>query len=188
MKFWPMRLEPTTLPFRLTKEPLAWWRKAVWPTAHTASGYTTPRRTVRATVTATAVTIWRRSMSVHPQGDEDDVDELDADERGDDAAQAVDQQVAAQDGGRPHGPELDALQSQGDERHDDQGVEDDRREDGGVGVVELHDVEGRQRREHALEHGRDDGEVLGHIVGHRERGERPPGDEELLADLDDLEQ
>ena len=30
-------------------------------------------------------------------------------------------------------------------------------------------------REHALEHGRDDGEVLGHVVGDREGGERARG-------------
>ena len=38
------------------------------------------------------------------------------------------------------------------------------------------------------EHRRDDGEVLGHVVGDRERGERAAGDEQLLADLDDLDE
>ena len=35
---------------------------------------------------------------------------------------------------------------------------------------------------------RQDREVLGHVVRHRERGERPAGDQQLLADLDDLDQ
>ena len=61
-------------------------------------------------------------------------------------------------------------------------------EDGRVRVVELHDVEGVQLREHALEHRRDDGEVLGDVVGDRERRQRAAGDQELLADLDDLDE
>ena len=35
---------------------------------------------------------------------------------------------------------------------------------------------------------RDDGEVLGHVVGDGEGGERTPGDEQLLADLDDVDE
>src|SRR6266852_2673482 len=103
-----MRLDPTTFPLAETKEPSAWLRKAVWPRAHTASGKISPSSTVSATVTARAVVNCRRSMSVHPQGGQDQVDELDADERGDDAADAVDQEVPPQDGGRPQGPELDS--------------------------------------------------------------------------------
>ena len=57
-----------------------------------------------------------------------------------------------------------------------------------AGAVQLHDVEPVEAGQHTAEHGRDDGEVLGHVVGDRERGERPSGDEELLADLDDLDQ
>ena len=38
------------------------------------------------------------------------------------------------------------------------------------------------------EHRRDDGEVLGDVVGDRERRQRPAGDEQLLADLDDLDE
>ena len=40
----------------------------------------------------------------------------------------------------------------------------------------------------AGEHGRDDGEVLGDVVGDGEGGQRAAGHEELLADLDDLDE
>ena len=62
-------------------------------------------------------------------GRDDQVDELDADERGDDAAQAVDQQVAPQQVGGRRGPVGDAAQRQRDQGDDDQRVEDDGGED-----------------------------------------------------------
>ena len=40
----------------------------------------------------------------------------------------------------------------------------------------------------AGEHRRDDGEVLRDVVGDRERRERAAGDEQLLADLDDVDE
>ena len=60
---------------------------------------------------------------------DDEVDELDADERGDQAAEPVDQHVAAQQRVRPHWPVADAAKRQRDQQRDDQGVEDDRRGD-----------------------------------------------------------
>ena len=87
-------------------------------------------------------------ISVHPPGNDDQIDELDADERGDHTPDAVDQKVPAQDRGGAHGPELDAPQRDGNQQHDDDRIEYDRAEDGGVRIVELHDVEGLQLREH----------------------------------------
>src|ERR1700730_9504523 len=104
-----------------------------------------------------AGTSWRR-MSVYSRRGDDHVDDLDADEGGDDPADAVDDQVAAQHRRRPEGPELDALQGERDEGHDDEGVEDHRRQDGRVRVCQVHDVEGPQRPEDVLEHGGDYGE------------------------------
>ena len=52
----------------------------------------------------------------------------------------------------------------------------------------MHDVERGDGGEHADEHRRDDGEILGDVVRDAEGRERAAGDEELLADLDDLEQ
>ena len=62
------------------------------------------------------------------QSRDDEVDELDGDERRDDAAQPVDQQIAAKQRGGADGTILDAPQRQRDQRDDDQGVEDDRRQ------------------------------------------------------------
>ena len=56
------------------------------------------------------------------------------------------------------------------------------------GVCEVHDVELVERRDHREEHRRDDGEVLRHVVRDRERGEGSAGDQQLLADLDDLDE
>ena len=62
-------------------------------------------------------------------GGDDEVDQLDADERHDEAAEAVDEQVAAQQRGGADRPVGDAAQRQRDQRDDDQRVEDDRRQD-----------------------------------------------------------
>ena len=48
------------------------------------------------------------------QGVDNDIDELDAGERGDEAAQAVDQEVAPEQGRRAQGPEAHAPEGQGD--------------------------------------------------------------------------
>ena len=56
------------------------------------------------------------------------------------------------------------------------------------GRGEPHDVERLQLRVEGHEHRRDDGEVLGHVVGDRERGQRAARHQELLADLDDLDE
>ena len=56
------------------------------------------------------------------------------------------------------------------------------------GLRQVHDVEHAELRERDDEHRRQDREVLGHVVGDRERGQRPARDEQLLADLDDLQQ
>ena len=63
------------------------------------------------------------------RADEDHVDQLDPDERYDDAADAVDQHVFAQDGVRAARAVGDASQRERDQRDDDERVEDDRRED-----------------------------------------------------------
>ena len=66
------------------------------------------------------------------QGHDDEVDGLDADKRKHDAAQAVDQQIAAQERGRADRTIVDTLQRQRNERDDDQRIEDDRRQDGAL--------------------------------------------------------
>src|SRR5258706_15911765 len=94
-----------------------------------------------------------------------DVDQLDAGEGDDDAADAVDDQVAAKDVGRAHGSEFYAAQGEGDEQDDDDGVEDDGAENGAVGRLEPHDIERGDGGEGGHEHGGDDCEVFRDIVG-----------------------
>ena len=54
------------------------------------------------------------------EGGDDEIDDLDADERHDDAAEAVDEQVALQNRERADGPEFHAAQRQRNQRDDDQ--------------------------------------------------------------------
>ncbi|CAN3963334.1 2-oxoglutarate ferredoxin oxidoreductase subunit beta, partial [Dysosmobacter welbionis] len=114
---------------------------------------------------------------------DDQVNDLDAHEGGDDAAQAVDHHVPAQHLPGGHGAVLDALHGQGDQAGDDNGVEDQRGQDGAVRGRQPHDVQHVQLRNSQLEHGRDDGEVLGHVVRDGEGGQGAAGDQQLLADL-----
>src|SRR5215472_1196288 len=74
-------------------------------------------------------------------GGHEHVDELDADERDDNAAKAVDQKIAPQDAGGTHWTIGHAPQCQRNERDDDERVEDDRREDGALRSRQVHDVE-----------------------------------------------
>src|ERR1700744_1462525 len=90
---------------------------------------------------------------------------LDAYERNDDAAYAVDEQVIAQQDVSGFGLILDAFEGQWDERDDDDRIEDDRGQDGRLRRVEAHDVERAEHRKYAKEHGGDDSEVFGHVVG-----------------------
>src|SRR5277367_1940801 len=85
-----------------------------------------------------------RFMARSPEsGDvhDDEVDPLDACERKDDSADAVDPQVPAEHGGGGGGLVTDAAQRERDQRDDDQRVEDDRRGDRRIRAVQLHDVE-----------------------------------------------
>ena len=58
-------------------------------------------------------------------------------------------------------------------------------------VVTLTDADltevGPELRQRQQEHGRQNGEVLRHIVCNRKGGQRAAGDEQLFADLDDFD-
>src|SRR5580700_9867037 len=86
------------------------------------------------------------SSSREMQGRNNEVDGLDAEKRNQDAADAVDQQIATQQWARPDGPVRDALQRQRNQSNDDQGVEDDRRQDGALRRLQMHDVQCLQLR------------------------------------------
>src|SRR3954451_7312469 len=76
------------------------------------------------------------------QGRDHEVDRLDADERNDDAAKAINQQITLEQRPGPHGAIPHALERKRNEGDDDQRIEDDRREDGALRTHQVHDVEG----------------------------------------------
>src|SRR5882672_4006662 len=118
-------------------------------------------------------------------GDED-VNELDADEWNEDTAEAVDKQIALQGGQRADRRVFYAPQGERDQRNDDEGVENDRAQNGAGRTVQPHDVERRDRRERGHEHCGNDGEVFGDIVRDAERRQGPAGDQHLFPDFDDV--
>src|SRR5665213_1071349 len=99
------------------------------------------------------------------QRDEHEVDEFDEDERDDDPPHSADPDLPAQNGGGTGRAELYPSKGQGYQGNDDQGVEDDGREHGALWAVQLHDVECSELWIRRHEQGRDDGEVLRHVVG-----------------------
>src|SRR5450432_4657330 len=113
-------------------------------------GYMPPVMTMRTIVNAMAGQSCLRSMIARPldevQGNEEEIDDLDAHERHDETAESVDQQVPAENHGRRRGAILDAAQRERNERDDDERVENHAREDRGLRRVQAHDVERLQRR------------------------------------------
>ena len=118
----------------------------------------------------------------------DEIDELDADERHDDATEAIDEEIALENCQGAHRLVGDAAQGQRNQRDDDQGVENDGAEDGAGGTVQVHDVERRDGREGRHQHGGNNREIFRHIVRDTERRQRTACDQHLFPDLDDVEQ
>src|ERR1700728_4417456 len=85
------------------------------------------------------------SLLVGVQRDEDEVDELDEDERHDDAADSIDQDVSAQNDRGLRRAKLHASKSQGNESDNHQRVENDGRQDGTLRAVQPHQVERLER-------------------------------------------
>src|SRR4029078_6183704 len=76
---------------------------------------------------------------------DDEVDQLDADERRDEAPQSIDQHVAAQKPGCADRPVSHPTKPKREQGGNYQSVEDDRREDRRFGGSERHDVERVER-------------------------------------------
>src|SRR6516225_2668116 len=91
------------------------------------------------------------------EGCDDDVYYFNADERDDDAAHAVNQEVAFQGRECADGCVFDAAKCQRDQSDDDQRVEDDSAENCAGIIVEMHDVERLDGGEGHHEHRGDDG-------------------------------
>ena len=74
----------------------------------------------------------------------------------------------------------------GIKRNDDERVEDHGRHHCRGRRVQAHDVERAEDGVSRGERRRNDGKVLGQVVGDAERSQRSAGHQHLLADLDDL--
>ena len=86
------------------------------------------------------------------RGQKSQVDSFDPDERRDDAAESIDEQIPAQQRGRAHRPVGDAPQRKRDQGDDDQRIEDDRRENRALRTRQVHDI---QRVQPTVTAGRD---------------------------------
>src|SRR5271166_7040420 len=118
-------------------------------------------------VSATRTTIAgriSRNMSVYSsgqmQGGDHEVDGLDADERNDHAADAVNPKITPKQLSGADRTIADAFERQRNQGDNDQRVEDDRRQDGALRGRQVHDVERLQLRVEGDEHRRDNGEIL----------------------------
>src|ERR1017187_9062544 len=128
----------------------------------TSSGYSTPVRIVKATVTRIAMMscfIFRLPLR-QMQKPQQPVDQPDSRERRNHAAHAVDQQVAAQQRGGTHGLVLHAAQRQRNQHDNNQRVEYHGGQNGALWAVQTHDVELAHYRIHGHEHGRQNGKYL----------------------------
>ena len=101
---------------------------------------------------------------------DDEIDEFDPNEWNNDAAETVDEQVALEDGERAHRFVSDAAQRQRNQRDDDKRVENHGAQDRARRAVQMHDVERGDRGECRHQHGRDNGEIFGDIIGDAKGG------------------
>src|SRR5688572_18932700 len=169
-----MSVLPTTRPSTVTSEPLAWRGKRSCARPVTTPGYTKPVRAHSTTVSNSAGLTWWRSMAIasdESKDDEKQVEQLDAHEGHDQAAEPVDEQVAAQHGRGGSRTVGDAAERQRDERDDDERVEDHARQNRRLRRVQSHHVQRPELRIGGDEQRGDDGEILGHVVGDGERRE-----------------
>src|SRR6266478_9264572 len=114
-------------------------------------------------VSATMNTIAGRSSfsmtsvsSGEVEGADNQVDGLDADERNDDSADAVDEQIASHERGGTDRTIAHPFERQRNKRDNDQRVEDDGGENRALRRRQAHDVEHSQLRVEGHEHCRDD--------------------------------
>src|SRR5262245_21015181 len=93
-----MRVDPTTLPFALTRLPLACFGKTSWDTPVMIAGYTKPVNTVKTSVKRNPgpSSLIMCFSSRQSKCDDDLVDDPNARERHDDSSQPVDEQIPAQ--------------------------------------------------------------------------------------------
>src|SRR5580692_4355368 len=131
---WLISDEPISLPSAAIRLPEASRANNRCPTKVTASGYTTPVSTVSTQkITNKGRNVRFMVYSLHPsQGRKRQIDELDADKRHGDAAQAIDEQIPAQQRCGSERAILDAFQRQRNQQHNDERVENDGGQDGRI--------------------------------------------------------
>ena len=116
-----------------------------------ASGYSSPNTMAVLRSCAMAVSRWIVVIALSAgqmERHEQQVDELDADERDDDAAEAVDEQVALQDGERADAAcSFTPRSASGISATMMSALKMTAAQDGAVGRVQVHDVERRSWRE-----------------------------------------
>src|SRR6266481_8499689 len=128
-----------------------------------------PVRMVSTTVATRAVlNVFTENTSGEMQRGDHDVDGLDADERNNHAAEAVDKKVAGQNRGGTDRTVLHAAQRQWNQRDDDQRVENYRGQNRALRSRQMHHVEALQFRVLNDEQRGDDREILCDVVGNRE--------------------
>src|SRR5579872_916560 len=134
--------DPMRWPSRSRSCPFAWSLNRTCASAVTTSGYTTPSSTVVTTVIRNAIRrfFWIR-MSREPQRRDDDVHDLDAHKGRDDAADAVDEEIAPQQRLGAHRTVRHAAQRERHQRDDDERIGDDRGQNRRLRRLEPHDVE-----------------------------------------------
>src|SRR5512135_1704399 len=130
-----MMRDPTTTPFRSISCPFALSGNIIWARPVTTRGYTSPNRTVVASVINTAVSrfLFISGPLREPDPRDQHVDQLDPDERHHDSAESVDEQVVAQQSRGSQRAIPDPAQRQRDQGNYDQRVEDHCGEHGGLG-------------------------------------------------------
>src|SRR5208282_1079873 len=136
-----------------------------------------PRSTVVASVIQIEMSrFFFMVSSRQPDARNEHVDQLDSDKRNDDSAETVDEQVAAQKRFGSKRPIPYAAERERNKRDDNKGVENYRRKHRRLGRFQAHDVQNVELRERAGEHGGNDREILGHVVGYRKSGQRTARD------------
>src|SRR5262249_35123278 len=155
------------------------------------SGYSPQQTTASTSVDTTAPRMWEKNsfMSLgQVKRSDNQIDQFDSDKWNDETAEAIDQQVALQNGERAHWLVSNAAQRQRDQRDDDQRVKNDGAENRTGRTVQVHDVQRRDLGKPSHQHRRYDCEVFRDVVCDAERSERTARDQHLFPDLDDVEQ
>src|SRR5256885_4358798 len=99
------------------------------------------------------------------------VDQFNSGERRDNAAEAINKKIPAQQSGRTERAVANSPQREWNERDDNQRIENHGGKNGGLRRREMHDVEHAELGKSDREHRRNDGEIFRDVIGDGKRGE-----------------